>query len=108
MTPLKQVVPQTHAADSVIVGTFQEQLRSATDLAVLSVAFIRDTFMANNVELLRNARTGPAGVPEVDLKTWYLSLDPAQGRSLEQQHSLLSGGEEGQSSITVLSRTLQR
>jgi hypothetical protein len=107
MPPLK-LAPTIQAADSIVVGTFQdEQSHSAASLAVLAVPLVRDTLRDNNIELLSTVSSRPLWrVPLAELQDWYFFLGSSGGSSSVSQPSLLNAGEDGQSCTTELFRSV--
>ena len=101
LTPYKLVVSAEQADESVVVGTFQPEPRSAAHLAVFTVALIRDTLRDNSIELLSDACRRPRWrVMLADLQDWYPSLGASNYGSPGEQRPLISMGQGGQSCIT--------
>ena len=105
LTPYNPVSSEVQASESIVVGTFQPELRLAARLAVFSAALIRDTLRDNWIELLSDAYHRPQWlVMLADLHDWYISLREFNADDLYEHPPLLSKGQDGQNCITGLPR----
>ena len=79
LLPLASVAPTAQAEASIVVSTFQAELSHApAQLAVMTMALVRDTLLAAGVERLRDACCIPRWtVPIADLKERFSVPDSA-------------------------------
>ena len=79
LLPLASVAPTAQAEASIVVSTFQAELSHApAQLAVMTMALVRDTLLAAGVERLRDACCRPRWtVPIADLKERFSVPDSA-------------------------------
>ena len=76
------MLSEVQAGESIVVGTFQPEPRSAACLAVFTAALIRDTLRDNSIELLSAACYR---VALADLQDWYPSLRELNTDDLAKQ-----------------------